>query len=213
MEFSELTSENIGSSQNTGMGNLKPYKSYKCRCHHVTNLEPYLDIPTYTIQGYYPDILPIYTIIYPQMDEVKQFNFILECMSIQWLDRRWDQSCHRASSESDLLPNSSHPEIHGVCMCWLLASSCIYLYWISCFVWMMFDERNRNMVLSIWFDIVWYGLIFLVITFWSSCVKHVVWTWLGHVVHWIPGIGWLVVVVKTDDCLSLWIHSSWGSLL
>jgi hypothetical protein len=50
--------------------------------------------------------------------------------------------------------------------------------------------------------------------FWKQ-LKSILWGlgWAMWLLAWIPGIGWLKVVVKTDDCLSLWIGSSWGSLI
>lgn len=172
-------------------GDLMPYN---CWCHHdipAYTCIYYPDIPAYTTQIYYPDILP-----------TNGWRSAISCgghVENLWLDGRWDQSCHRPSLVT-CASTFIHPEIHGVCICWRLVSTWFQIHYF--FGWDMMNGTLEHM-----FNIV--GNVF-----WKQ-LKSILWGlgWAMWLLAWIPGIGWLKVVVKTDDCLSLWIGSSWGSLI
>ena len=162
-------------------------------CHQVWNhTQTYPHILPRYIMIYYPDILP-----------TNGWRSAISCgghVENLWLDGRWDQSCHRPSLVT-CASTFIHPEIHGVCICWRLVSTWFH-YFLGETWWM--EHWNICLILS---NIV--GNVF-----WKQ-LKSILWGlgWAMWLLPWIPGIEWLIVVVKTDDCLSLWIGSSCGSLI
>lgn len=162
----------------------------------------YPHIPAYTTQ-IYPHILPRYItqIYYPQMDE--EVQFLVEGMSkiCDWMAVGINPVTGRPWSH--VLPPSSilkYMEFAFVGDLYLLGFK--FIIFLDETWWM--ERWNICLILS---NIV--GNVF-----WKQ-LKSILWGlgWAMWLLAWIPGIGWLKVVVKTDDCLSLWIGSSWGSLI